>query len=98
MSIEFLRSAIGIIGIACAFMTARAAGAIWKGRPTSSRLTGWVIRTVLCMVAVAIRHPLNRLDLIVWSLAAVAFAAGWWAAAREEPPEDLTRQIFPDEE
>jgi hypothetical protein len=30
-------------------------------------------------------------------MAAVAFAGGVLSALRQKPPEDLTRQIFPDE-
>jgi hypothetical protein len=39
----------------------------------------------------------NTVDLIVWGLAAVAFAGGVLSVLRQKPPEDLTRQIFPDE-
>jgi hypothetical protein len=98
MPIEFFRGVIGIIGAGCAFVLARTAFAVSKGRLPSTRLTGWVIRTLLCMVAITIRHPVDRVDLIVWSLAVVAFGAGWRTAAHAKPPEDLTRQIFPDEE
>jgi len=98
MPIEFFRGVIGIIGAGCAFMLGRTLVAVLKGRLKSSRLTGWVLRTVLCMGAVAIRHPLDRVDLMVWSAAVVAFAGGWRVATHQKPPEDLTRQIFPDEE
>ena len=98
MPIEFFRGIIGIIGTGCAFVLARTAVAVWKGRLKSSRLTGWVIRTVLCLVAVTIRHPLDRVDLIAWSLAVVAFALGWRTAVREKPPEDLAHQMFPGDE
>ena len=98
MPIEFFRVVIGIIGIGCAFMTGRTAGAVWNDRPKSSRLTGWTIRTVLCVTAIAIRHGIDRLDLIFWSLTVATIAGGWWAGAHEKPPEDLTHEIFPGEE
>jgi len=98
MPIEFFRGVVGIIGAGCAFMAARTAVAVIKGRLKSSRLTGWVIRTVLCMLVVPLRHPFDKVDVIVWSLAVIGFAAGWWTAIREKPPEDLTHQIFPEEE
>jgi len=98
MPTEFLRGVIGILGAACAFMTGRMAVAVWKGRVKSARLTGWVLRTVLCMVAVGFRHPLDRADLLVWALAAAAFAAGCRTVLHEKPPEDLTHQIFPDDQ
>jgi hypothetical protein len=40
---------------------------------------------------------MDSVDLIVWGLAAVGFAGGMLSALRQKPPEDLTRQIFPDE-
>jgi 3-oxoacyl-(acyl-carrier-protein) synthase len=39
----------------------------------------------------------DAVDLIVWGMAAVALAGGMRSALRQKPPEDLTRQIFPDE-
>jgi hypothetical protein len=56
-----------------------------------------MIRTVVCVVAIAFRNPMDTVDLIVWGLAALAFAGGLRSAWRQKPPEDLTRQIFPDE-
>lgn len=98
MPIEFFRGMIGIIGVGCAGMLARTLVAVRNGRLKSSRITGWAVRTVLCLAAVAIRHPVDRVDLIVWTLSAAAFAIGWRTAAHEKPPEDLTHQIFPDED
>ena len=42
-------------------------------------------------------EPVDTVDLIVWGLAAVALAGGVVSVLRQKPPEDLTRQIFPDE-
>jgi hypothetical protein len=52
---------------------------------------------LVCVVAVAFRNPLDTVDLIVWGLAAVAFAGGMRSVLRAKPPEDLARRIFPDE-
>jgi hypothetical protein len=93
---EFLRGLLGFLGMA-AFMTGRSAVAVRKGWQKPSRLYGWAIRTAVCVVAVAFRNPVDIVDLIVWALAAVAFAGGMWSASHQKPPEDLTRQIFPDE-
>jgi hypothetical protein len=46
---------------------------------------------------VAFRNPVDTVDLIVWGLAAVAFAGGMRSVLRQKPREDLTRGIFPDE-
>jgi hypothetical protein len=94
---EFLRGLLGFLGMAAAFMTGRSAVAVRKGWQKPSRLYGWAIRTAVCVVAVAFRNPVDTVDLIVWVVGAVACAAGMWSALRQKPPEDLTRQIFPDE-
>lgn len=93
---EFLRGVLGLLGIACAYMTGRSAAAVRKGWQKPSRLYGWIIRTVLCLGAMAFRFPLDFVDMLVCALAAVAFSAALWSTSREKPQEDLTRTIFPD--
>src|SRR5271157_1916001 len=94
---EFLRGLLGFLGLSSAFMTGRSAVAVRKGWQKPSRLYGWAVRTVVCVVAVAFRNPVDTVDLIVWGLAALAFVGGVLSVLRQKPPEDLTRQIFPDE-
>jgi hypothetical protein len=96
VSFEFLRGAIGVIGIGCMFMTGRAVGAIRKGWMKPARLSGWVLRDFVCLAALIIRHPLDSMAIVVWILALAAFAGGWVLTARQQPPEDLTHQIFPE--
>jgi hypothetical protein len=98
MSFEFLRGMVGIIGIGCAHMLARALVGVRKGRSKRSYFYGWLLRTVVCLGAVAFRHPLDLTDLVIWGVALAAFAAGWWDASRERKVEDLTHQIFPEED
>jgi len=98
MSFEFLRGVVGIIGIGCAHMLARALVGVRKGRSKLSHFYGWLLRTLICLGAVALRHWLDSADLVIWGLALAAFAAGWWDASREKPVEDLTHQIFPEED
>ena len=50
---EFLRGVLGLLGLACAYMTGRTFAAVRKGWHKPSRLYGWIIRTVLCLGAVA---------------------------------------------
>ena len=97
VSLEFLRGLLGFLGMGAAFMTGRSAVAVRKGWQKPSRLYGWAIRTAVCVVAVAFRNRVDAVDLIVWGMAAVALAGGMRSALRQKPPEDLTRQIFPDE-
>jgi len=97
VSFEFLRGALGVIGLGCAFMTGRAAAAARKGWVKPSRITPWIVRDAICLGALALRHRVDAVAVTVWSLAVVGVAAGYLVTARQKPPEDLTRQIFPDE-
>ena len=97
MPIEFFRGVVGVIGVGCAWMAARNVVLIRQGKQSNRRIYGWFVRTLLCMVAVAIRHPLGLTDIVLWSLCVAAFAAGWWQTSHAKPPEDLTSQIFPHE-
>ena len=94
--LEFLRGLLGLLGMGAAFMAGRSAVAVRKGWQKLSRLYGWAIRTVVCVVAVAFRNPVDTVDLIVWGLVAAAFAGGMRSVLRRKPPEDAPR-IFPDE-
>ena len=94
---DFLRGLLGLLGMAAAFMAGRSAVAVRKGWQKPSRLYGWAIRTLVCVVAVAFRNPVDTVDFVVWALAAVALASGVLSVLRQKPPEDLTRRIFPDE-
>jgi hypothetical protein len=95
--IEFLRGVLGFIAIACAYMTGRTVATVRKGWHKPSRLYGWIIRTVLCLAAVAFRHPVDTVDIVIWALAAVAFSAALWDISREKKQDDLTPHISPDE-
>jgi hypothetical protein len=48
------------------------------------------------MTAVGLRHNLDTADIVVWVLAAAAFAIAVWQHLRQKPEEDLTKTIFPD--
>lgn len=96
LPLDFLRGLIGLLGIGCAFMLSQSLVALRKGRGKLGSLYAWLIRTVLCLGALALRHSVDIEDLSIWALAAAAFAAGYWDATREKKPEDLTRTIFPE--
>lgn len=96
VSFEFLRGALGVIGMGCAFMTGRALAAVRKGWMKPARLMPWTLRDMVCLGALAIRHPVDSVAVLVWSLAALACAGGYLVTASRKPPEDLTRRIFPD--
>jgi hypothetical protein len=94
--IEFLRGVLGIIAVGCAYMTGRTAATVRKGWHKPSRLYGWIIRLTLCLGAVAFRHPVDGVELIVWALSAGAFGFAMWDISREKKEEEMPR-ISPDE-
>ena len=95
--IEFLRGVLAFLGGGCAYMTGRSAAAVRKGWQKPSRLYGWIVRTVVCAAAVAFRHSLDAVDIVVWFLMAMAFLSAFLSTSREKHEEDLTRAIFPGE-
>lgn len=99
VSLEFLRGIVGVIGIGCAYMTGRAFALYRKGLQSQFRFFGWVFRTTLCMVAVGLRHALDASEIVIWTLAALAFAISLWQYLREPPPEeDLAKKMFPNDD
>ena len=96
VSLEFLRGALGMLCVLFAHMAGRSGTAVRKGQQKVSRLYAWLLRALVCAIGVAVRHPLDAIDIGVWALSAAAFAMGWWDASRAKKTEDLTRQIFPE--
>jgi hypothetical protein len=95
-SLEFLRGLIGLLGAGCAGLLAQSWVALRKGRGKLGSFYAWLIRTGLCLGAVALRHSVDTEDVAIWTLAAAAFTVGYWDATREKKPEDLSRTIFPE--
>jgi len=96
VSFEFLRGVLGVIGIACAFMAGRSVIAVRRGWQKLSTLYGWIIRSLVCLAAIIFRHPIDNIAIILWALAAACFGLAMWQTSHRKPPEDLTRQIFPE--
>ena len=96
--IEFLRGVLGLLGLASAYMAGRSFAGVRQGAVKPGRHFAWLIRTLLCLATLAFRHPIDSAVLIIWCLAAVAFAGGLWQATHQKPPEDLTDEIFPPKE
>jgi hypothetical protein len=94
---EFLRGFLGLLALACAYMAGRTLVVVRAGQLKVSRLYGWVIRTILCLMGLSFRHPVDTVTMIVWALSILTFAAGFWQASHRKPPEDLTHEIFPPE-
>ena len=96
VSFEFLRGVLGVIGVACAFMAGRSAAAVRKGWQKAGTLYGWIIRAIVCLSAIIFRHPVDDTAFVLWTMAAAVFAVAIWQTSRRKPPEDFTRQIFPE--
>ena len=96
--IQLLRGLLGLIGIGSAFMAGHTLAAVRKGAVKAGRHYAWMVRAVLCLAALAFRHALDVLMIGVWALAAAAYAGGWWQAAHQKPPEDLSHEIVPRDE
>jgi uncharacterized membrane protein len=93
---EFIR---GVLALMCLFfghMGGRSAAAVALGRQKMPRLVTWILRMVLCSAALAIRHAIDAIVIAVWALELAVFAAGYWMVLHQKPPEDLTREIFPE--
>ena len=98
MPLGFLRGVVGAIGIGCAYMLARSVVSLRKGQTKIGLMYAWLLRTILCLLAVwyPARPDLDTSDLVIWALAAIAFILGYLEAARVKQQEDLTPQIFPE--
>jgi hypothetical protein len=94
--VEFLRGVLGVLSLFFAYMAGRTYMGVRKGRVKLSRFYAWLLRTVLCSLALGLRHNVDTTALAVWTVSALLFAAGVWEGGREKKPEDLTRQIFPE--
>lgn len=97
VSFEFLRGVLGIVGVGCAFMAGRSLAAVRKGWQKLPKLYAWIIRAVVCLGAIVLRHPLDTIAAGVWAAAAIAFGLAYWQTLHQKPPEDLSREIFPHE-
>ena len=93
-----LRTLLGLIGIGSAFMAGHTVAALRKGLIKAGRHFAWMARAVVCLAALAFRHSLDAILIGVWALSVAAFAGGWWQAAHQKPPEDLSHEIVPRDE
>ena len=93
---DFFRGVMGVLCVFFAYMAGRSTTLVRQDGQKKARLYGWAIRTVLCGAAVIFRQGIDAITILVWGLAAVAFAGGMWLASHQKPPEDLTDQIFPE--
>ncbi len=92
--LEFWRGVLALLGLFFAYVLGRSYIACRAGRVRLSRVYSWVIRTTLCVIAIAWRRPFDWVVVVAYLLIAAACAAGVWAESRPRKDEDLTDQIF----
>jgi len=76
-------------------MAGRTLAAVRNRTVKAGRHYAWVIRAIVCLSAIAFRHPADLLFIAAWVIAAGAFSAGLWLALHQKPPEDLSHDIVP---
>ena len=94
--IEFIRGVLAFLCLFFGHMGGRSAAMVAKGRQKPMRLYTWILRMVACSWGLTIRHPIDTVVIAVWALEIVVFAAGYWMVMHAKPPEDLTRELFPE--
>jgi hypothetical protein len=97
VSLEFLRGLLGGLSIFFAHFFGRTVVKVSKGRARRRALYTWALRFILTIAAICYRS-VDQLAIIVLTLCAVAFGAGWWDEWRPKHEEDLTHTMFPDDQ
>lgn len=94
-----LRLVLGLMCIAFAHFLGRS---IRRGPQPGRRglgPTSWALRTLLAGAAITWQVGIDTLAAAVYVLALAAAAAGYYLEGKPpKPPEDLTRQMFPDQD
>jgi hypothetical protein len=91
-----------VLGLMCVVF-AHFLGRSLTPKPQASRRglgpASWALRTLLAGAAVTWRAGVDTLAAVVFALAVLSAAAGFYLETRPpKPPEDLTKQMFPDSE
>ncbi len=94
--IEFIRGVLAFLCLFFGHMGGRSAAAVSQGRQKATRLYTWILRMAACSWALTIRNPIDTLVIAVWALELIAFGVGYWMVLHRKPPEDLTRELFPE--
>lgn len=92
-----LRIVLGLMCVAFAYLLGRALAR--RGHVARRGLgpASWAVRTLLAGGAITWRAGIDALAAGVYALAAVAAGTGFYLARRpRKPPEDLTKQMFPE--
>jgi hypothetical protein len=93
--IELLRLLLALIAIGSGFMAGQTEAAVRQGRVKTRRHYVWMARALVCLAALAFRHPFDTTMSAALALSAIAVSRGWWRGMHQKPPEDLSHDIVP---
>ena len=93
--IELLRVLLALIAIGSAFMAGHTEAAVRQGRIKTRRHYVWMARAMVCLAALAFRHPFDSIMSVALSFSAIALSRGWWRGMHQKPPEDNSHDIVP---
>lgn len=95
--LAIVRAALGLLTVFFAHFLGRATVRAIERRGPRGRLVPWLIRFVLALGAIIWSGGLDKTAVITLVLAAGAGGYGAWQEAHPRPPEDLVKQMFPEE-
>lgn len=94
-----LRIVLGLMCVAFAHLLGRSLARSSRAARRGLGPASWALRTLLAGAAITWRAGLDALTALVYLLAAIAAATGYYLERRPpKPPEDLTKQMFADRE
>ena len=93
---NLVRAALGLLTVFFAHFLGRSLVCLGQRRIGGARVAPWLIRFGLAVGAIIWSGGLDATALFTLAASSLAGGYGAWRQSRPRPPEDLTRQIFPE--
>lgn len=94
--VELLRAVLVLLAVFFGYMVGRSAVRVYRGAG-KGKMYGWLVRTLVTTLAASWRRGLDLLMVVLLISLAAAIAGGAWQELRpRKPPEDLSKEIFPE--